>query len=42
MCWRRVVPLTMVLMSLVLAVACENGLRQDPNSFGFVNSRRDP
>jgi hypothetical protein len=40
--WRQVLSLMVILMSAaIFTVSCENGLRPDPNSFDFINSRRD-
>jgi hypothetical protein len=40
--WRQVLSLMVILMSAaIFTVSCENGLRTDPNSFNFINSRRD-
>ena len=41
--WRQVVLLAVILISAtIFTVSCENGLRPDPNSFKFIESRRDP
>ena len=40
--WRQVVSLMVILMSATLfTVSCDNGLRPDPNSYDFINSRRE-
>jgi hypothetical protein len=39
--WRQVVSLAVILISATLfAVSCADGLRPDPNSSRFIDSRR--
>jgi hypothetical protein len=40
--WRQFISLVGILISATALIAsCENGLRPDPNSFDFINMRRD-
>ena len=41
--WRQVTSLTVIVISVtIFTLSCENGLRRDPGSFKFIDSRRDP